>query len=136
MLYITKQHYYNSFILVNNRLLNKCQFHHAKILFRHIFYLVEITNLFFVFTPIIIVNRFKIRLNPNKKKFTMPKTQQLKSKTAKNAKDEYFSDSDLIMLIAIIINQNPQFQNIQKGIWLWNRTDECFRCSAGFRELI
>ena len=65
----------------------------------------------------------------------MPKTQQLKSKTAKNAKDEYFSDSDLITLIAIIINQNPQFQNIQKGIWLWNRTDECFRCSAGFREL-
>jgi len=41
----------------------------------------------------------------------MPKTQQLKSKTAKNAEDEYFSDSDLMTLI---INQNPKLQKVQR----------------------
>jgi hypothetical protein len=46
----------------------------------------------------------------------MAKTLQLKSKTTKNPEDEYFSDSDLMTLIAIIINEKPQYliiDNIQ-----------------------
>ena len=66
----------------------------------------------------------------------MAKTLQLKSKPTKSGKDEYFSDSDLTTLITIIINENPQFQNIQKGVWLWNCTDNKFLCSGTFTASI
>ena len=46
----------------------------------------------------------------------MAKMLQLKSKSTKNPEDEYFSNSDLMTLIAIIINEKPQYlliDNIQ-----------------------
>jgi len=63
----------------------------------------------------------------------MPKPHLKKRKSKIN---ENFSDNDLLMLIAIIINQNPKYQNLQKGVWIWNRTDKRFVCSAGFRDLM
>jgi hypothetical protein len=66
----------------------------------------------------------------------MAKTLQLNPKTLKSKKDEYFSDSDLMTLITIIINEKPQFRNLQKGVWAWNQTDKRFTCSASFRRMM
>jgi hypothetical protein len=77
-----------------------------------------------------------LKIEPKFKKITMAKPLQLKSKTTRGINDDYFSDSDLMTLVTLIINEKPQFQNIRKGVWAWNQTDKRFSATASFRRMM
>ena len=54
----------------------------------------------------------------------------------RRAKKFLMSDYVLIRLVSEIINKNPKYQNIEKGVWVWNRTDHRFSCSLSFCEVM
>ena len=54
----------------------------------------------------------------------------------RKTKQFFMSDYMLIRLISEVINKNPSNQNIQKGVWVWNRTDHRFSCSLSFCQVM
>jgi hypothetical protein len=59
-------------------------------------------------------------------------------KRRKNQKTKPYPMSDyiLIRIVSQVINENPNQQDIAKGVWIWNRTDHRFSCSLKFCEVM
>jgi hypothetical protein len=63
-------------------------------------------------------------------------TISLSKQSNNKAKSGDIPDNTLITLITSIVNKDTKFKKVPKGVWLWNRTDNKFLCSASFRELM
>jgi hypothetical protein len=59
-------------------------------------------------------------------------------KRRKNKKTTNISipDSALIRLVSQVITNESKDKSVEKGIWVWNRTDQRFSCSPQFNRLL